>query len=136
MCISLAVPTKYAFSPEMSFGSPGTDFDPILVFLGVPGGAKNEEKALPGGGLKKRQLSRPLFFRFWLILGPLKGPKPRSRLLLFRSFSDPGGYFFCSGLILGNFEGLCCFRRYFPMMLDNVFALIFANAVALAEPRF
>jgi len=39
VCISLAGPTKYAFSPKMSFGSPGADFEPILAAFWVPGGA-------------------------------------------------------------------------------------------------
>ena len=39
VCISLAGPTKYAFSPKMSFDSPGTDFGSILAVFGVPGGA-------------------------------------------------------------------------------------------------
>ena len=39
VCISLAGPTKYAFSPKMSFRSPGTDFEPILAAFWVPGGA-------------------------------------------------------------------------------------------------
>ena len=39
VCISLAGPTKYAFSPKMSFDSPGADFEPILAAFWVPGGA-------------------------------------------------------------------------------------------------
>ena len=73
VCISLAGPTKYAFSPKMSFDSPGTDFGPILAVFWVSGGVQNEEKSVPGGGRKKRRFSRALFFRLWLILGALEG---------------------------------------------------------------
>ena len=73
MCISLAGPTKYAFSPKMSFDSPGTDFGPILAVCWVSGGVQNEEKSVPGGGRKKRRFLRPFFFKLWLILGVLEG---------------------------------------------------------------
>ena len=49
VCISLAGPTKYAFSPKMSFGSPRIDFKFILVTLWVPWGSQKEEKSVPGG---------------------------------------------------------------------------------------
>ena len=39
VCISLAGPTKYAFSPKMSFGSPGADLELILAASWVPGEA-------------------------------------------------------------------------------------------------
>ena len=39
VCISLAGPTTYAFSPKMSFDSPGTDFESILAAFRVAGGA-------------------------------------------------------------------------------------------------
>ena len=35
----MARAVKYAFSPKMSFGSPGADFEPILAVFWVPGGA-------------------------------------------------------------------------------------------------
>ena len=52
VCISLAGPTKYAFSPKISFGSPGIDFESIFATFGVPGRTQNEEKSVPGEGLK------------------------------------------------------------------------------------
>ena len=51
------------------------------------------------------------------------------RLILFRSFSDPGGYFFCSGGIFGNFDVLFCFGCYVLMIFYNFLALFFASAV-------
>ena len=87
-------------------------------------------------GSKKRQFSRSLFFRFWLILGPLEGPKPRPPLPLFRFFSDPGGYFFCSGVIFANFHGFLCFGTYFFMNFHDFLTLFFSNAVAFSEAIF
>ena len=76
------------------------------------------------------------FFWLWLILGALEGAKPRSRLILFRFFSDPGSYFFCSGVIFGNFNGFWCFRNYFFMIVDQFLTLFLANAVAFSDARF
>ena len=94
MCFSLAWATKYAIGPKMSLGSSGTDFDHILAAFGMPGGASNGAKSVPGGSRKKHRFSRPLFFWFWLIFDALGSPKLRLRLTLFRFFSAPGGYVF------------------------------------------
>ena len=91
MCFSLAGATKYAIGAKMSLGSSGSDFDLILAALGMPGGASNEAESVPGGGRKKHRFSRPPFFRFWLIFDALGGQKVYPTLLLFQSFSDPGG---------------------------------------------
>ena len=136
MYISCAGPIKYAISPNMSFGSPGIDFSSILAAFWVSGGAQNEEKSVPGGGRKKRRFSRALFFRLWLILGPLEGPKPRPPLPLFRSFSDPGGYFFCSGLIFAYFDGFLRFWTYLLLNFHDFLTLFFANTVAFSEAIF
>ena len=77
-----------------------------------------------------------LFFRLWQILGPLEGSKGRPPLPFFRSFFDPGGYFFCSGVIFGNVEGFCCSGNYFPMIFNNFLALFLPNVVSFCEARF
>ena len=71
MCVSLAGATKYAIWPKMSLASSGIDYGLILAAFGVPGGAQNETKLVPGGDRKKHRFSRPPFFRFWLIFGAL-----------------------------------------------------------------
>ena len=62
MCFSLAGATKYAIGPKMSLSSPGTDLDVILIAVGVPGGASNEVKSVPGGGRKNHIDFRALLF--------------------------------------------------------------------------
>ena len=113
----MAAAVKYAFSQKMSFGSPRIDFELILRAFWVPGGALNEEKLVSGGGRKKCRFLRALFSRLWPILGVLEGSKVRSPLPFFRFFSNPGGYFFCSGVIFGHFDGLLCFGAYFGEFL-------------------
>ena len=53
MCFSLARAAKYAIGPKMSLGSSGGDFDLISAASGLPGGAQNEAKSVPGGDRKK-----------------------------------------------------------------------------------
>ena len=91
MYISCTGPIKYAFPPKMSLGSPGIKFEPILAAFGVPGGIKNEEKSVPGGGRKKRRFLRPLFFPTLANFKLSRGSKGRPPLPYFRSFFDPGG---------------------------------------------
>ena len=109
VCFSLAGATKYAIWPKMSLGRSGIDFVLILAAFGVPGGAQNEAKSAPGGGRKNHRFSRPLFFRFWLILGAQGGPKVFISWLFFASFSVLGANFFdraSFSAILMDFDGL------------------------------
>ena len=48
MRFSLAGATKYAIGPKMSLGRSGIDFGLILAAFGLPGGAYNEAKSVPG----------------------------------------------------------------------------------------
>ena len=64
VCISLAGPTKYAFSPKMSFGSPGADFEPILAAFWVPGRAKMRKSRFQEGVEKNVDVRDPFFSHF------------------------------------------------------------------------
>ena len=109
MCFSLAGATKYAFWPKMSLGSSGPDFEFILAAFGVPGGAENEAKSVPGGGRKNHRFSRPLSFRIWRIWGAQGGQKVFLNRCFFASFSVLGANFFDRApfwAICMDFDGL------------------------------
>ena len=83
------------------FSTPSQNW--LFLILGSPRHPKSSQngfKIVP-------RTAKALFSRLWLILGALERYLIWYTLPLFRSISDPGGYFFCSGVIFVHFHDFC-----------------------------
>ena len=75
---------------------------------------------------------------FFSILPDFEGPggsKSLRRSPLFRLFSDLWGYFFCSGAILGHFDGFYCFWNHFCMFFFEFLGIETCKRSCILWPR-
>ena len=115
---------------------PGLILSSFWLLFGCLGEPKMRKSRFQEGVEKNIDFWEPFFFRLWLILGALEGHLIRYTLPLFRSTSNPEGYFFCSGVIFGHVDGFLCFGSYFLMDFHDFLTLFLANAVAFSEAIF
>ena len=105
------------------------------LLLGCLGKPKIRQSRFQEGVEKKHRFSKPLFFRFWLILGAQGGQKKSHVRLFFASFSVLGANFFDRApfwAILMDFDGL---GRCFYMIFAKYLGIEISKCSSILQPR-